>query len=39
MTHAEALKIAGNQPRWCLLNMKRALSMLQILNTPEETKD
>lgn len=36
MTYDEAKKIAGNQPRWALKNMIRALSILTLLNTPEE---
>jgi|TARA_R110000823_G_scaffold230399_1_gene357297 hypothetical protein len=38
MTFAEAKKITGNQPRWALKNMERALSMCDLLNTPEETQ-
>lgn len=38
MTHEQAKKIVGNQPRWALVNMRRALSMLNLLNTPEENE-
>ena len=34
----EAKKIVGNQPRWALQNMVKALSMLPVLNTDEENK-
>jgi len=36
MTLLEASKIIGNQPRWAVKNMVKALSMHQWLNTPEE---
>ena len=32
----QAWKIVGNQPRWAIKNMVRALSMLPALNSPEE---
>lgn len=38
MTIEEAKKIVGNQPKWALKNMVKALSMHSWLNTPEETK-
>jgi hypothetical protein len=38
MTRADALKITGNQPKWALRNMVKALSMMSILNTPEENE-
>jgi hypothetical protein len=38
MTLAEARQILGNRPRWELLQIKRALSMLELLNTPEEAQ-
>jgi exoribonuclease R len=33
MTYAEAKKIVGNQPKWAIRNMVKALSMLPWLNT------
>lgn len=37
MTYEEAKKIVGNQPRWALQNMVKALQMFGgFLNTPEE---
>jgi len=36
MTLEQAKKIIGNQPRWAIRNMKRALEMLTLLNTPAE---
>ena len=36
MTIKEAWKIVGNQPKWAIGNMVKALSMLPALNTPEE---
>lgn len=30
------LKLVGNQPKYCLQNMVKALSMHEALNTPEE---
>lgn len=38
MTTAEAKEILGDRARWELVNMRRALNMMPILNTPEETK-
>ena len=38
MTIVEAWKIVGNQPKWAITNMVKALSMLPALNTPEENK-
>ena len=38
MTRKEALKITGNQPLWALKNMAKALSMMSLLNTPEENE-
>ena len=38
MTRNEAKKIVGNQPKWALRNMARALTMLSWQNTPEETQ-
>ena len=38
MTIEEAKKIVGNQPRWALKNMVKALSMLTWMNTPEDKK-
>ena len=38
MTIEEAKKIVGNRPNWELINMVKALSMHNWLNTPEETK-
>ena len=38
MTIEEAKKIVGNQPRWALKNMVKALSMLTWMNTPEDEK-
>lgn len=36
MTLLQARDIVGNRARWELIAMRRALSMLQYLNTPEE---
>ena len=36
MTPQEAWHIVGNQPRWAIRNMERALRILQSLNTEEE---
>ena len=36
MTRKQAKQIIGNQPRWALKNMARALQMLTYQNTPEE---
>ena len=38
MTQAEAKKIIGNQPRWAVNNMVKALSMHSWMNTPEEKR-
>jgi hypothetical protein len=38
MTGQEAKNILGNRARWELLNMRKALSFAEILNTPEESK-
>jgi hypothetical protein len=38
MTQAEAKKIIGNQPKWAVNNMVKALSMHRGLNTPEENR-
>lgn len=38
MTLEQAKKIVGNQPKWALKNMVRALSMFRSLNTPEENE-
>ena len=37
MTLEEARKIVGNQPKWAVKNMVKALSMHQWLNTPKES--
>lgn len=36
MTRDQALSIVGNRARWELLAIRKALSMHQWLNTPEE---
>ncbi len=36
MTKTEARKIIGNQPKWALRNMCKALQMLSALNTEAE---
>jgi hypothetical protein len=36
MTTDQAWKIIGNQPKWAIRNMVKALSMLTLLNTPED---
>ena len=36
MNVEQAWKIVGNQPRWAIKNMVKALSMFPALNTPEE---
>jgi len=36
MTKQKARQILGNRATWELKNMRKALSMLSILNTPEE---
>jgi len=38
MTLQEAQDILGDRATWELKNMRKALSMLQILNTPEDNK-
>jgi hypothetical protein len=38
MTTEEAKKIVGNQPRFALKNMVKALKMLRALNTEEEER-
>ena len=38
MTIEEAKKIVGNQPRWAIENMVKALSMHSWHNTPEENE-
>lgn len=36
MTIEEAQKIVGRQPAWAIRNMRKALEMLPLLNTPGE---
>ena len=36
MSIQEAWKITGNQPRWAIKNMVRALGMFSAIHTPEE---
>jgi hypothetical protein len=36
MTTEQAWAIVGNQPKWALRNMIKALSMLPALNTPAD---
>jgi|TARA_R110002050_G_C8932135_1_gene512059 hypothetical protein len=36
MTFQEAKKIVGNQPKWAIKNMVKALNMSPWLNTTEE---
>ena len=36
MTRKQAKQIIGNQPKWALKNMARALQMLTYQNTPAE---
>jgi hypothetical protein len=36
MSFNEYVKLLNRRPRWELLNMKKALSMMQILNTEDE---
>jgi hypothetical protein len=36
MTTEQAWKIVGNQPKWAIKNMIRALNMLPSLNTPAD---
>ena len=38
MTYSEATKIIGNQPRWALKNMIKALSLHSWLNTDEDNE-
>jgi len=38
MTLFQARDIVGDLPRWELIAIRRALSMLQYLNTPAETQ-
>ncbi len=38
MTYQEAKNITGNQPRWALRNMIKALSMHPWLNTAEDVE-
>ena len=38
MSIEEAKKIVGNRARWEIKNMVRALSKLNLLNTPEENR-
>lgn len=38
MTFEQAKKIIGNQPKWAIKNMVKALSMHPWLNTPEENQ-
>ena len=38
MTLEEAKKIVGNQPKWAVKNMVKALTMCRWLNTPEEER-
>jgi hypothetical protein len=36
MTFNDALKIVGNQPKWALRNMVKALSLMPWMNTAED---
>ena len=36
MSVQEAWSIVGNQPRWAIKNMVRALSMFTAIHTPQE---
>ena len=36
MTIQQAKKISGNQPKWALKNMIKALKLLRYLNTAED---
>jgi hypothetical protein len=36
MNLEEARALIGNQPTWALKNMKKALNMLPLLNTPQD---
>ena len=38
MTIQEAWSIIGNQPKWAIKNMIKALSMMKSLNTLEENR-
>ena len=38
MTIEEAKKIVGNQPKWALKNMVKALSLMPWMNTAEDEK-
>jgi len=38
MNTIDAWKIVGNQPKWALRNMVKALEMLPALNTPEDNE-
>jgi len=38
MTLQEAKNILGDRATWELKNMRKALSILQLLNTPEDNK-
>jgi hypothetical protein len=38
MTLPEAQKILGNRVKWELQNMKKALLIMAVLNTPEENE-
>jgi hypothetical protein len=38
MTLEQARDILGNRPRWEIIAMRRALSIHQWLNTPEENR-
>ena len=38
MSVIQAWKIIGNQPRWAIKNMVKALGMFAAIHTPEETR-
>ena len=38
MSVIQAWKIVGNQPRWAIKNMVKALSMFTAIHTPEEKR-
>lgn len=38
MTRKEARAIIGNQPKWAVRNMRRALEMMTYRNTPDDWK-
>lgn len=38
MTKEQAKTILGDRPEWELKQMKKALSMCELLNTPEENE-